>query len=160
MSDSVRPHRRQPTRLPRPWDSPGKNTGVGCHFLLQYMKGWHFTEGERLLGYHSWPQGLDWVTVPARFPSYPMKTDAVLPPVTSEIMYLPQKTVSCPSGKTDVYGTWHKVRAKSMLVKLNWPLYALCHHIQFFLIKYMSVSLLNCLWYSPTQNVGFSKLFR
>ena len=35
MSDSVRPHRRQPTRLHRPWDSPGKNTGVGCHFLLQ-----------------------------------------------------------------------------------------------------------------------------
>ena len=34
MSDSVRLHRRQPTRLPRPWDSPGKNTGVGCHFLL------------------------------------------------------------------------------------------------------------------------------
>ena len=38
MSDSVRPHRRQPTRLPRPWDSPGKNIGVGCHFLLQCMK--------------------------------------------------------------------------------------------------------------------------
>ena len=38
MSDSVRPHRRQPTRLPRPWDSPGKNTEVGCHFLLQCMK--------------------------------------------------------------------------------------------------------------------------
>ena len=38
MSDSVRPHRGQPTRLPRPWDSPGKNTGVGCHFLLQCMK--------------------------------------------------------------------------------------------------------------------------
>ena len=37
-SDSVRPHRWQPTRLPRPWDSPGKNTGVGCHFLLQCMK--------------------------------------------------------------------------------------------------------------------------
>ena len=36
--DSGRPHRWQPTRLPRPWDSPGKNTGVGCHFLLQYMK--------------------------------------------------------------------------------------------------------------------------
>ena len=34
----MRPHRRQPTRLPRPWDSPGKNTGVGCHFLLQRMK--------------------------------------------------------------------------------------------------------------------------
>ena len=39
MSDSVRPHRRQPTRLLRPWDSPGKNTGVGCHFLLQCTKG-------------------------------------------------------------------------------------------------------------------------
>ena len=38
MSDSVQPHRRQPTRLPRRWDSPGKNTGVGCHFLLQCMK--------------------------------------------------------------------------------------------------------------------------
>ena len=34
----MRPHRRQPTRLPLPWDSPGKNTGVGCHFLLQCMK--------------------------------------------------------------------------------------------------------------------------
>ena len=38
MSDSVRPRRQQPTRLPRPWDSPDKNTGVGCHFLLQCMK--------------------------------------------------------------------------------------------------------------------------
>ena len=38
MSDSVRPHRWQPTRLHCPWDSPGKNTGVGCHFLLQCMK--------------------------------------------------------------------------------------------------------------------------
>ena len=35
----MRPHRRWPTRLPRPWDSPGKNTGVGCHFLLQFLKG-------------------------------------------------------------------------------------------------------------------------
>ena len=38
MSDSVRPHRWRPTRLPCLWDSPGKNTGVGCHFLLQCMK--------------------------------------------------------------------------------------------------------------------------
>ena len=34
----VRPHKQQPTRLPSPWDSPGKNTGVGCHCLLQCMK--------------------------------------------------------------------------------------------------------------------------
>ena len=38
MSDSVRPHRGLPTRLCHPWDSPGKNTRVGCHFLLQCMK--------------------------------------------------------------------------------------------------------------------------
>ena len=38
VSNSVRPHRWQSARLPRPWDSPGKNTGVGCHFLLPCMK--------------------------------------------------------------------------------------------------------------------------
>ena len=38
MSDSVRPHRQQPTKLCRAWDSSGKNIGVGCHFLLQCMK--------------------------------------------------------------------------------------------------------------------------
>ena len=38
MSDSMQPHRRQLTRLPRPWDSPGKNPGVGCHFLLQCLE--------------------------------------------------------------------------------------------------------------------------
>ena len=38
VSDSLRPHRWQPTRLPHPWDPPGKNTGVGCHFLLQCIK--------------------------------------------------------------------------------------------------------------------------
>ena len=38
MSDFVQPHGLQPARLPHPWDSPGKNTGVGCHFLLQCMK--------------------------------------------------------------------------------------------------------------------------
>ena len=35
---TLRAHRRQPSRLPCPWDSPGKNTGVGCYFLLQCMK--------------------------------------------------------------------------------------------------------------------------
>ena len=38
MSDSLRPHRWQPARFPRPWDSPGKNTGVGCHIFLKCMK--------------------------------------------------------------------------------------------------------------------------
>jgi len=39
MSNSLQLHRWKPTRLPHPWDSPGKNIGVGCHFLLQCMKG-------------------------------------------------------------------------------------------------------------------------
>ena len=38
VSDSLRPHRQQPTKLTHPWDSPGKNIGAGCHFLLQCMK--------------------------------------------------------------------------------------------------------------------------
>ena len=38
VSDSVQPRRQQPTRLTRPWDSPGENTGVGCQFLLQCVK--------------------------------------------------------------------------------------------------------------------------
>ena len=38
VSNSVQPHRRQLTRLPRPWDSPDKKTAVGFHFLLQGMK--------------------------------------------------------------------------------------------------------------------------
>ena len=38
VSDSVRPQRWQPARLLHPWDSPSKNTGVGCHFLLQCVK--------------------------------------------------------------------------------------------------------------------------
>ena len=44
MSNSVRPHRMQPTMLPRPWDSSGKKTGVGCHFLLQCRKAKSETE--------------------------------------------------------------------------------------------------------------------
>ena len=46
MSDSVRPHRRQPTRSLRPWDFPGKSTGVGCHCLLRGL-----TLGEHILGW-------------------------------------------------------------------------------------------------------------
>ena len=57
MSDSVWPHRRQPTRLPHPWDSLGKNTGVGCHFLLQCMKVKSESESEVVSDF-SRPHGL------------------------------------------------------------------------------------------------------
>ena len=48
VSDSVRPHRQQPTRLPHPWDSPGKDAGVGCHFLQEYWSGLPFPSPEDL----------------------------------------------------------------------------------------------------------------
>ena len=55
---TLRPHRRKPTRLPRPWDSLGKNSGVGCHFLLQCMK----VESEKwscsVVSDSWWPHGL------------------------------------------------------------------------------------------------------
>ena len=55
VSDSVQPHRRLPTRLHHPWDSPGKNTGVGCHFLLQCMKVKSESEVAQLCPTHSDP---------------------------------------------------------------------------------------------------------
>ena len=57
MSNSVQHHRWQPTRFLRPWDSPGKNTGVGCHFLLQCMKVKSESEVAQLC-LTSWPDGL------------------------------------------------------------------------------------------------------
>ena len=56
LSDSVRPHRRQPTRLPRPWDSPGKNTGVGCHFLQCMSEKWKWSRS--VVSDSSQPHGL------------------------------------------------------------------------------------------------------
>ena len=53
MSDSERPHGRQPTRLPRPWDSPGKNTGVGYHCLLRGSLGRDRRETPSLQSNHS-----------------------------------------------------------------------------------------------------------
>ena len=54
----MRPHRRQLTRLPRPWDSPLKNTGVGCHFLLQCMKVKSESEVSQVVSDPQRPHGL------------------------------------------------------------------------------------------------------
>ena len=66
MSNSVRLHRQQPTRLSRPWDSPGKNTGMGCHFLLQeeyteelYKKDLHNPDNHNSLITHLEPDILE-----------------------------------------------------------------------------------------------------
>ena len=80
MSDPVQPHRWQPTRFPRPWDSPGKNTGVGCHFLLQGMKVKSKSEATQscdfMTPWTSWPHGLQ----PTRLPrpwDFPGKSTGV-----------------------------------------------------------------------------------
>ena len=68
VSNSVQPHRRQLTRLPWPWDSPGKNTGVGCHFLLQCMK--VRSESEVAQSCPTlWPHGLQPTRLPCPSPT-------------------------------------------------------------------------------------------
>ena len=69
VSDSVRPRRRQPTRLLCPWDSPGKNTGMGCYALLQGIfptQGsnpglWHCRQILYCLSHQGSPKILEWV---------------------------------------------------------------------------------------------------
>ena len=62
--DSVRPHRRQPSSLPHPWDSLGKNTGVGCHFLLQSMK----VKSKSEVAQSATPCTVPWLLRPWNFP--------------------------------------------------------------------------------------------
>ena len=92
VSDSLQSHRRQPTRLPRPSDSPGKNTGVGCHFLLQCMKVKSESEVAQLCPTLSDPmdcslpgssihgifQARDWSGVPLPSPSEPLGKPKVM----------------------------------------------------------------------------------
>ena len=108
MSNPVRPQRWQPTRLPCPWDSPGKNTGVGCHFLLQCMKVKSESEVAQFCPTLSDPmdcslpsssthgifqaRGLEWgASAFSRISSYPPSSPA-LPPTS------PNKTL--PGGQT------------------------------------------------------------
>ena len=103
MSDSVRPHRRQPTRLPCPWDSPGKNTGVGCHFLL---RGTEWNEGSpsssgfaptsspspKVSPYHHFPPPLG-VEAP---PPWALSTLLPSPPATAFRDESPSRQVTGP----------------------------------------------------------------
>ena len=79
VSDSVRPHRRQPTRLPRPGDFPGKSTGVECHCLLQCMKVKSESEVAQLCPTHSNPMGcsLPGSSVPGIFQGRVLEWDAI-----------------------------------------------------------------------------------
>ena len=64
MSDSVWPHRRQPTRLPGPWESPGKNTEVGCHCLLvvknSLVSAGDVRDASSIIGFGLWVRKIPW----------------------------------------------------------------------------------------------------
>ena len=67
---TVQPHRRQPTRLCGPWDSPGKNTGVGCHCLLQCMKVKTWTAAHQALPSMGFSRQEYWSGVPLPSPDW------------------------------------------------------------------------------------------
>ena len=96
MSDSVRPQRRQPTRLLCPWDSPGKKTGVGCHFLLRCRK--VKTESEVAQSCPTLNDPMDWSlpgsSVHAIFQARALEWSAIA--FSQDISYLPELHSSVP----------------------------------------------------------------
>ena len=102
MSNSGRPHRQQPTRLPRPWDSPGKNTGVGCHFLLLYKA----TSNQHSWGLHGqspWSNLRHWLQV-----LFPNRLDINFD-LTIELQLVPLKFSSCFSECDHCLSSSHSV---------------------------------------------------
>ena len=102
MSDSVRSHRQQPTRLPRPWDSPGKNTRVGCHFLLQCMKVKSESEVAQTVGS---PSGmLMWTFSRSTTPGRIFKEGKPLLPL-SPLFQCPLNPLSAPNKSIELQGS-------------------------------------------------------
>ena len=85
-----------PTRLPRPWDSPGKNTGVGCHFLLQCMKVKSESAVAQLCPTLSYPMdcSLPGSSVPGIFQAGVLEWDAI---AFSDCKPESEVTQSCPT---------------------------------------------------------------
>ena len=120
VSNSVRPHRLQPTRLPHPWDSPGKNTGVGCHFLLQCMN----VKSESVVT-QSWPALCDPMdcSLPGSSSLHGIFQARVLQWVATAFSngiilinnYLKCKWVECPNQKTKTSWMDTKTRPLYML---------------------------------------------
>ena len=114
----LRPHRRQPTRLPRPWDSPGKNTGVGCHFLLQGMK----VKGESEVDQSSPTLATPWTSRllrPWDFPGKSTGVGAVATPmgavkITEAIDYIGDYCILFGHGKS-----WYRIWCLSVR-EYNW----------------------------------------
>ena len=109
MSGSGLPHRQQPTRLPRPWDSPGKNTGVSYHFLLQFRKVKSESEVAQSCPTLSDPMdcSLPGSSVHGIFQAGVLEWGAI---AISEIQYNPYQIT---------YGTFHKIRTKSFTIYME-----------------------------------------
>ena len=101
------PHRRQPTRLPRPWDSPGKNTGLGCHFLLRCMK--VKSESE----------------VAQSCPTLSNPMDCSLPGSSANRIFqtrvLEWVAIAFSSYKMKIVSHWHKVRLREQRNRIEHP---------------------------------------
>ena len=110
VSDSVQPHRQQPTRLPRPWDSPGKNTGVDCHFLLQCMKVKSESEVSQLCPTLSDPMdcSLPGSSIHGIFQARVLEWGAI----AFSQQLLPYLFLTCPTNKSDI--SWLKQHNKEL----------------------------------------------
>ena len=103
VSDSVWPHRRHPTRLPHPWDSPGKNTGVGCHFLLKCMKVKSESEDAQSCPALCDPNGLQHTRLPCPSPTHGAYSNSCLlswwchPAISSSVVPFSSRLQSFPA---------------------------------------------------------------
>ena len=119
----MRPHRRQPTRLPRPWDSPGKNTGVGCRFLLQCMK----VKSEREVAQSCLTLATPW-TAASRLPrpwDFPGKSTGV------GCLVLIKSTSNRDVGALEIIEHFSMSCLKPNYIKkyhFRWNQYTLCRH--------------------------------
>ena len=120
MSDSLRPHRRQPTRLLCPWDSPGKNTGVGGHLLLQCMKMKRESEVAQLCPTLSDPMdcSLPGSSVRGIFQARVLEWVAIA--FSWATCYLCPKTPHSPVGENVAF---HKFQLKTLSQKMIWNLF-------------------------------------
>ena len=124
VSDSKRPHRRQPTRLRRPWDSPGKNTGLGCHFLLQCMKVKKVKSLSRVrLLETSWTAAYQ-APPSMGFSRQEYWSGVPLPSPKAVITSSYQNVIKIVSHMTEIFHIW--LSLDPMLCKIHWVFFTKC----------------------------------